>query len=154
LTFPKQLTPTQAKRYKAKLIQDQGGLCKLCKRPLSDDMSKVHLDHCHDTGHIRGALHSHCNRTEGKLKSVYKRMGGDPAIYFEWLTLLSDYLQKDSTENPLHPQHMTDQIRKFKAKSKPEQEAELNSIGVAFDIKATKADLTKLYTKHLKSFTK
>lgn len=60
----------------------------------------------------------------------------------------------DATSNPYHPQHMTDQIKKFKARPKPEQEAELNSIGVAFDPKATKADLTKLYTKYLKSFTK
>lgn len=154
MSFPKQLTPTQAKKYKAHLIIEQNGLCKLCGRPLGLDMSKIHLDHCHDTGHVRGALHSHCNRTEGKLKSVYRRMGGDPEIYFEWLRGLSVYLALDSSDNPLHPQHIVDQVKKFKALNKPEQEQKLESLGVAFDPKATKTDLTKLYQKHLKSLTK
>lgn len=154
MSFPKQLTPTQAKKYKAHLIIEQNGLCKLCGRPLDTDMSKIHLDHCHDTGHVRGALHSHCNRTEGKLKSVYRRMGGDPEIYFEWLRGLSVYLALDSSDNPLHPQHIVDQVKKFKALNKPEQEQKLESLGVAFDPKATKTDLTKLYQKHLKSLTK
>lgn len=154
MSFPKQLTPTQAKKYKDHLILEQKGLCKLCGRPLGSDKSKIHLDHCHDTGHVRGALHSHCNRTEGKLKSVYRRMGGDPEIYFEWLRGLSVYLALDSSDNPLHPQHIVDQVKKFKALNKPEQEQKLESLGVAFDPKATKTDLTKLYQKHLKSLTK
>lgn len=152
--FPKQLTPTLAKKYKAQLIIEQNGLCKLCGRPLGSDTSKIHLDHCHDTGHVRGALHSHCNRTEGKLKSVYRRMGGDPAIYFEWLKGLSVYLALDSGDNPLHPQHLLDQIKRFKSLTKPEQEQKLVSLGVAFDAKATKNDLTKLYQIHLKRLTK
>lgn len=154
MSFPKQLTPTLAKKYKTQLIKDQEGLCKLCGRPLGSDLSRIHLDHCHDTGHIRGALHSHCNRTEGKLKSVYRRMGGDPEIYFEWLQALSVYLQAESSHNPLHPQHLTDQVKRFKALNKPEQEELLTELNLEFDVKATKADLTKLYQKHLKSFTK
>lgn len=126
----------------------------MCGLPLGSDMSKIHLDHDHDTGHVRGALHSHCNRIEGKLKSVYRRMGGDPAIYHQWLLGLSAYLKNDATSNPLHPQHVTDQTKKFKALTKPEQEGMLKSLGVAFDEKATKNDLTKLYQKYLKSFTK
>lgn len=154
MKFPKQLTPTTAKKYKAQLIIEQKGLCRLCGHPLPSDTSKIHLDHDHETGHVRGALHSSCNRTEGKLKSVYRRMGGDPSIYFEWLASLSVYLQKDSTHNPIHPQHVLDQTKKFKALTKPEQELRLKSLGVAFDEKATKNDLTGLYQKYLKSFTK
>lgn len=81
-------------------------------------------------------------------------MGGDPAIYFEWLFSLSVYLKEDSSHNPIHPQHVIDQTKKFKALTKPEQEEKLKSLGVAFDEKATKNDLTKLYQKYLKSFTK
>lgn len=81
-------------------------------------------------------------------------MGGDPEIYFEWLRGLSVYLALDSSDNPLHPQHIVDQVKKFKALNKPEQEQKLESLGVAFDPKATKTDLTKLYQKHLKSLTK
>lgn len=81
-------------------------------------------------------------------------MGGDPAIYFEWLASLSVYLKQDSSDNPIHPQHIVDQVKKFKALTKPEQEVRLKSLGVAFDVKATKNDLTKLYQIYLKSFTK
>lgn len=81
-------------------------------------------------------------------------MGGDPAIYFEWLASLSVYLKQDSSDNPIHPQHIVDQTKKFKALIKLDQEEKLKSLGVAFDPKATKNDLTKLYQKHLKTFTK
>lgn len=81
-------------------------------------------------------------------------MGGDPAFYIEWLKGLAVYLVNDSSNNPLHPQHLTDQVKKFKSLTKPEQESELNNLGVAFDAKATKSDLTKLYQKYLKGFTK
>lgn len=150
----KQLTPTTAKKYKAKLIIDQKGLCKLCGRDLPSDTSKIHLDHDHVTGHVRGALHSHCNRTEGRIKNIYKRFGGDPEFWIEWLQHLSTYLTQDSTDNPLHPQHVLDQVKKFKSLNKFEQEQKLISLGVAFDTKATKTDLTKLYQIHLKTFTK
>jgi len=81
-------------------------------------------------------------------------MGGDPAIYFEWLKGLSVYLELNSGDNPLHPQHLLDQVKKFKSLNKPEQEAKLVSLGVTFDTKATKTDLTKLYQIHLKRLTK
>lgn len=154
MSFPKQLTPTQAKKYKAHLITEQKGLCKLCGRPLGNDTSKIHLDHCHDTGHVRGALHSHCNRTEGRIKNIYKRFGGDPNLWIEWLLGLNVYLQQDSSDNPLHPQHILDQTKKFKALTKPEQEQKLVELSITFDDKSTKADLTKKYADYLKKFTK
>lgn len=152
--FPKQLTPTLAKKYKAQLIIEQNGLCKLCGRPLGSDTSKIHLDHCHDTGHIRGALHAVCNRTEGRIKNIYKRFGGDPNLWIDWLLGLNVYLQQNSGDNPLHPQHLLDQVKKFKNLNKSDQEKKLTSLGVAFDTKATKVELVKLYSIYLKKFTK
>jgi len=136
------------------LIIDQKGLCKLCGRQLPSDTSKIHLDHDHATGHVRGALHSSCNRSEGRIKNIYTRFGGDPEFWIEWLQHLSTYLKQDSSTNPLHPQHVLDQVRRFKSLNKSEQEQKLISLGVAFDEKATKTDLTKLFSKYLKSFTK
>lgn len=45
------------------LYQEQGGMCIVCGDPLGDDYSKMHVDHCHDTGVVRGILHQQCNIT-------------------------------------------------------------------------------------------
>lgn len=50
------------------MIAAQGGVCALCVEPLSDGLArKVHVDHCHETGRIRGVLCAGCNTAIGKL---------------------------------------------------------------------------------------
>ena len=55
------------------LKQSQGGVCKLCKKE-ETGVSKLGytkalaVDHCHDTGAIRGLLCSKCNRGLGYFK--------------------------------------------------------------------------------------
>lgn len=39
----------------------QCGVCPLCNKPLPEDTSKLHVDHCHVTGQVRGILHMLCN---------------------------------------------------------------------------------------------
>ena len=54
---------------KRQMIIDQGCKCKICPKPLSkDDLSKSHVDHCHETGYIRGVLCNNCNRGIGHLQ--------------------------------------------------------------------------------------
>ena len=54
---------------KLQMIVDQGCKCKICPKPISpDEHSKSHVDHCHETGHIRGVLCHNCNRGIGYLK--------------------------------------------------------------------------------------
>lgn len=54
---------------KRQMIIDQGCKCKICPRSLSkDDLSKSHVDHCHETGYIRGVLCHNCNRGIGYLQ--------------------------------------------------------------------------------------
>lgn len=43
-------------QYKA-MLEAQGGLCKICKKV----GKKLHVDHCHRTGLIRGILCNYCN---------------------------------------------------------------------------------------------
>lgn len=39
------------------LLESQGGLCAICQQPLE----KVHVDHCHTSGEVRGLLCPQCN---------------------------------------------------------------------------------------------
>lgn len=41
------------------LIERQGGGCGLCGEPFENN--RYHIDHCHETGAVRGALHPTCN---------------------------------------------------------------------------------------------
>lgn len=48
------------------LLTSQEGLCALCARVLSD-RRRAHVDHCHQTGRIRGLLCISCNHALGML---------------------------------------------------------------------------------------
>lgn len=51
------------------LIRAQAGKCPICQEPLAEstlgipsgDWSLPSIDHCHDTGAVRGVLHRRCN---------------------------------------------------------------------------------------------
>lgn len=61
----------------------QGGKCLICRK---DD--KLHVDHCHKTGVIRGLLCSRCNMTLGKVNddiSILKSMIDYLGSYARWI---------------------------------------------------------------------
>lgn len=49
------------------MLQAQGGVCAICRNTCSTGR-KLCVDHCHETGRIRGLLCSECNNGIGKLK--------------------------------------------------------------------------------------
>jgi hypothetical protein len=56
------------------MLNAQGGVCKICLKPEENErFSKLSVDHCHKTGHVRGLLCSRCNTSIGKFKD-------DPAL--------------------------------------------------------------------------
>lgn len=61
-----------------KMFNDQGGVCKICGEP-SVDGRRLAIDHCHETGVVRGLLCSHCNRGLGFYKN-------DPDLIMKALT--------------------------------------------------------------------
>lgn len=64
---------------KAQLIEMQGGVCPLCNLDLRRVASiNVVVDHCHDTGYIRAALHRGCNGAEGKIRKLAVGYGKSP----------------------------------------------------------------------------
>ena len=57
------------------LIASQNGACAICKEPFTEHVrgfqnvtSRPHVDHCHKTGRVRGALCHHCNVLLGHAK--------------------------------------------------------------------------------------
>lgn len=46
-------------------IEKQGGQCAICGGPPNGPGKRLHIDHCHETGRIRGLLCSKCNTLIG-----------------------------------------------------------------------------------------
>lgn len=63
-------------QYEA-IYEKPGGTCASCgDRALGGATStaNLHVDHCHDTGYIRGLLCGHCNTALGLLKDSERRI--------------------------------------------------------------------------------
>lgn len=62
----------------AALFEKQKGLCKICAQPESDTyrgkVKRLAVDHCHETGKIRGLLCQHCNTILGKANDDPDRL--------------------------------------------------------------------------------
>ena len=59
---------------KVRLMEEQGGLCKICKDPFPDNPRKIHLDHFHEDGTIRGVLCGSCNYGIGCFRDSPERL--------------------------------------------------------------------------------
>ena len=46
-----------------RMVRDQQGLCAVCRRPLGPKGQTI--DHCHQSGRVRGIVHSQCNLVIG-----------------------------------------------------------------------------------------
>lgn len=55
-----------AGRY-IEMLAEQGGVCAICKSP-DPGARAFHVDHCHDTGAVRGLLCGKCNNGIGQLQ--------------------------------------------------------------------------------------
>ena len=64
----------RAKRYGLELSElermtaEQGGTCAICRDAFPANPKHCHVDHCHDTGKVRGLLCILCNLMLGKAR--------------------------------------------------------------------------------------
>lgn len=56
------------------MVVEQGGLCALCREPLSVDEAGWHTDHDHSTGTVRGILHGLCNSGLGQFGDSIEKL--------------------------------------------------------------------------------
>jgi len=58
----------------AKILISQGGVCAICGIDTPGRCGRFHIDHCHDTGVVRGLLCSRCNMGIGQLRDSVEIM--------------------------------------------------------------------------------
>ena len=92
----------EVKAIREQMVRKQRFKCPLCRENLTYEDAV--LDHCHDSGHIRTALHRSCNSAEGRVKewAGKRSRGDDPDL---WLRNLLRYWKQDYTTNPIHHTH-------------------------------------------------
>lgn len=59
-----------------RLLAEQGGACAICGRVDSGNAkdTRLHVDHCHATGRVRGLLCTNCNHGLGKFADSPERI--------------------------------------------------------------------------------
>lgn len=57
-----------------RMMVAQGGKCSVCQAEYSWGGRRFSVDHCHDTGNVRGLLCSHCNTGIGHFKESLQNL--------------------------------------------------------------------------------
>jgi len=57
------------------ILEQQGGVCEICRKPVSEFNKRLHVDHDHNTGVIRGLICSSCNLMLGHAKDNVNILG-------------------------------------------------------------------------------
>ena len=117
----RKLTRTMVRPYALKLLQEQGGLCPLCGKPINPTIPKeLVLDHDHTTGQVRGVLHRSCNAAEGKVANAAGRWGAKSMDYtaiLPWLKGMVQYLEQPAKEI-LYPTFQTEDEKRIARNAK------------------------------------
>lgn len=56
-----------------KMVEAQDGVCAICQNPCKTN-ARLSVDHCHDTGRIRGLLCNQCNQGLGQFQDNPERL--------------------------------------------------------------------------------
>jgi hypothetical protein len=76
-----------------RLEAEQGGRCAICKELPSDPRGyRLHVDHCHATGKVRGLLCTSCNSGLGRFKDSVERL--ESAVKYLEQAGLNVYMQR------------------------------------------------------------
>ena len=111
LTKLQRLKAKDVPQLREQMLRLQNHVCPICQTII--EQGDAVLDHDHETGHIRAALHRQCNQIEGRVQSWCARSGkGVPFVQI--IEGILNHITKDYSLNPLHPSHMTAQEREIK----------------------------------------
>lgn len=96
------LKAKEVELVKKEYLVKQNFRCPLCDTTLAGiPLSKVALDHCHDTGYCRGVLHMGCNRVDGIVKKAIMQWGRTSGLKEQsaYIKRLGEYLD-GAIKNP------------------------------------------------------
>jgi len=98
-----QMSQKEIKDLRELLATNNDNLCPLCEQVF--DVGEMALDHCHESGQIRGTICKRCNSLEGIFRSRWVRSGVAKKVSLEtYMRNLADYLDKEHLPI-LHPSH-------------------------------------------------
>lgn len=132
------LKASELKQYREQLVAEQGNICPLCYTRL--ELEDAVLDHCHDTGHIRFALHRSCNHAEGNVKNWAKRTRAKDKKKFVERVLR--YWEQTYEHMPMHPSFKTPDDKRAKLLRK-----RLKQVTAPHAVAKIKAELADLKAK-------
>ena len=114
----RQLKPSEVASVLAQLVKKQKNRCAVCGQPFTAKDRPV-LDHCHDTGFIRGALHNSCNGAEGRVKTK-ARLGHKGVSTADYIIGLGKYLEQHKTPQYklIHPTHKSEDQKRLERNAK------------------------------------
>ena len=107
----RRLKTTEVSTVREDLRTQQGGVCDLCRLPMSSPVAV--LDHNHSTGAVRGSLHRGCNSLLGKVENNAARYGVPNVAAFG--AGLGPYLARHQINKTglLHPTYKTEDEKRL-----------------------------------------
>ena len=116
------------------LKSKQGGVCLVCKNLVNlqvmGNKSDYVVDHCHESGEIRGILHRSCNASLGKIDNAAGRWGCKSMKYEDIIPYLRNVVEYYETFGSggtglMYPDHATPEQKAEKARVKRNKAAAL-----------------------------
>lgn len=130
LVNARKIARSQNRAYTMGLLKTkQAGNCAVCGKPVDltvrGNNSAYVLDHCHDTGLVRGVLHRGCNGALGKLENAVGRWTGIGMDYNKIILWLEQALHyyKSGFEPVIYPDHKTPEEKQEAARIKAKHAA-------------------------------
>ncbi len=111
------LSRSQQKPVTLRILKEQGGICPLCELDIDTSVrgnrTDYVLDHCHETGVVRGVLHRSCNGALGKMDNAIGRWGAKSMAYDKIVPYLERVLAyyKSKPYPYIYPTHKTPEQR-------------------------------------------
>ena len=125
------MTRQQMASVRMMLLQRQNGKCAICEKPISlqvvGNRSDYVVDHCHETGEVRGILHRSCNAAEGKITNAAGQWGAKSTAYKDVIPYLEKvlaYLKKSQDgygTGFMYPDHKTPEQKAALAKKRAQK---------------------------------
>lgn len=117
----RQISRGQVRTTAMQELKKQGGICPLCLKPIDVSIKgELVLDHDHETGRIRGALHRSCNSGEGKATNAIGSWVSKDHSYTEVIPALKrlvEYLEREPT-NLIYYNHKTAEQKRLAKNAK------------------------------------